>query len=331
MAKQKAEEEKRLADLKEKQNTEALAREEELKKLRAKNDADAIAKAQKEKEQNEQKAAAALAKAEQEAREKHRLQEENLAKQRAVEEEKARKAAEETARKEAEKKAAAERLAKLEQDRKQREQEKAYSEAGLWQRYGKKGVDLYNFPREQVPTVVAEFYLITDTLRNYRISDSLMHTDIADKVNIKASEPINKGVNITLENIYFNQIYTYYKLKVDNTTAEDFLMGPTYIYWYDADEKAKQVIKSSYITYIGFFPLVRPHTTQYVIFVTRSPNMTDDESLVLFVDERRKDKGTTSIVIPGSTYNKELARYQNTIKGTKVKETKNSAGKKKKK
>ncbi len=331
LAKQKAEEEKRLADLKEKQNTEALAREEELKKLRAKNDADAIAKAQKEKEQNEQKAAAALAKAEQEAREKHRLQEENLAKQRAVEEEKARKAAEETARKEAEKKAAAERLAKLEQDRKQREQEKAYSEAGLWQRYGKKGVDLYNFPREQVPTVVAEFYLITDTLRNYRISDSLMHTDIADKVNIKASEPINKGVNITLENIYFNQIYTYYKLKVDNTTAEDFLMGPTYIYWYDADEKAKQVIKSSYITYIGFFPLVRPHTTQYVIFVTRSPNMTDDESLVLFVDERRKDKGTTSIVIPGSTYNKELARYQNTIKGTKVKETKNSAGKKKKK
>lgn len=331
LAKQKAEDQKQLEALKEKQKAEALAREEALKKIKVQKDAEALAKAQKEKELKEQKAAEALAKAQQEAEERKRLQEEKLAKQKALEAEKRRKAEEELAKKEAEKQAAAERLAKLEEERIEKEKQKAYSEVGLWQRYGKKGIDLYNFPREQVNTVISDFYIVNDTLRNYRISDSLLNTDIPNKVNIAANDPINKGVNIVLENIYFKDIYTYYKLKVDNTTDEDFLMGKTYMYWYDANEKSKQIIKSSYMTYINFFPLIRPKSTQYVVFVTRSPNMLDDESLVLFVDERRKEKGTTGIVIPGAVYNKELSRYQNSLKTTNSKENTKSPEKKKKK
>lgn len=331
LAKQKAAEDKRLQDLKTKQQAEALAREEELKKIKAQKDAEALAKAQKEKELKDKKAAEELAKAQAAVEERKRMQEEKLAKQKALEAEQQRKAEEEMAKKEAERIAAAERLAKLEEERKEREKEKPYTEIGLWQRYGKKGIDLYNFPREQINTVVADFYIINDTLRNYKISDSLIKEDIPDKVNITATAPINKGINFTLENIFFKDVFTYYKIKVDNTTNEDFLMGPIYMYWYDANDKAKQIIKSSYITHINFFPLVRPKTTQYIVFVTRSPNVIDEESLVIFLEERRKEKGKTSLVIGGQVYNRELAKVQAAMNAAAKKSNAEEGGKKKKK
>ncbi|MBZ4188367.1 hypothetical protein [Niabella beijingensis] len=268
----------------------------------------------KQKELKEKQDAEALAKAQQEAQEKEQRRQEQLAKKKKEEEEKRKRIAEDLARKEAARKEAQERLARLEAENRKKEADKAYSEAGLWQRYGKRGIDLYNFPREQVATVNSDFYIAADTLRNFRISDSLLHTDITEKLNIPADKPINKGVAISLENIVFKDVHTYYKLKIENKTDEDFLMGRTYIYWYDAAEQAKMMVKGSYLTYISFFPLVRPKTTQYVVFVTRSPNMVNNESLVLFIDERRKEKGSASIVIPGSDYNKELAKVQISVK-----------------
>ncbi|MBO9595826.1 MAG: hypothetical protein J7599_23185 [Niabella sp.] len=264
----------------------------------------------KQKELKEKQDAAALARAQKEAAEKEQRQQEQLAQKKKQEEEQRKKAADELARKEAARKEAQERLAKLEAENKKKEAEKAYSEGGIWQRYGKKGIDLYNFPRNQVPTVNSDFYVVRDTLRNFRISDSLIHTDVPGKLNIAADKPINKGVMIALENIVFKDVHTYYKLKIENNTDEDFLMGRTYMYWYDGAEQAKMMVKGSYLTYIGFFPFVRPKTTQYVVFVTRSPNVVNDESLVLFIDERRKEKGTASIVIPGAAYNKALGNVQ---------------------
>ncbi|WP_300596663.1 cell envelope integrity protein TolA [Niabella sp.] len=264
----------------------------------------------KQKELKEKQDAAALARAQKEAAEKEQRQQEQWAQKKKLEEEQRKKAADELARKEAARKEAQERLARLEAENKKKEAEKAYSEAGIWQRYGKKGIDLYNFPRNQVPTVNSDFYVVQDTLRNFRISDSLIHTDIPEKLSIAADKPINKGVMISLENIVFKDVHTYYKLKIENNTDEDFLMGRTYMYWYDGAEQAKMMVKGSYLTYIGFFPLVRPKTTQHVVFVTRSPNVVNNESLVLFVDERRKEKGTASIVIPGADYNRELEKVQ---------------------
>lgn len=310
LAKTQAEEDKRLADLKAKQEAEARVKEQALKEAQAKKDEDALAKAQADKERKDREAAEALAKAEKEAEDRKKLEEEKVAKQKAAEEEKRKLAEEEAAKKEAERIAAQERLAKLQEERELTEENKRYSEVGLWQRYGSKGIDLYNFPRNHVPTVISDFYIARDTVRNFRISDSILKADIPDKLNITAEAPVNKGVNITLENMVFKDIQTFYKIKVENTTDEDFLLGRTYIYWYDANNKAKQIIKSTYITYISFFPIVRPKSTRYIVFSTRSPNMLDDESMVLFVDERRKDKGSASIVISGATYNKELAKVQ---------------------
>lgn len=313
LAKKQADEQQKIRELKAKQEAEAKAKERELQELKAKKDQDALAKAQKEKELKDKQAAEALAKAQKEAEEKKRLQEEALAKQKAIEEEKRKKAAEEFAKKEAEQKAAREKLAQLEAERKEREANKAYSEIGLWQRYGKKGIDVYNIPAGQMAMVNADFFIVADTLRNFRIADSLIKTAASGKLDIAAGNLVNGGVKMTLENIAFKDVHTYYKVKIENHTNEDFLLGKTYMYWYDEKDQAKMIIKCSYLTYINFYPIVRPGTTQYIVFATRSPNVIASESLVLFIEDRRKDKGGTSIVIPGSKYISELAKVQTPV------------------
>ncbi|WP_114789416.1 hypothetical protein U0035_07695 [Niabella yanshanensis] len=313
---------KKEAEDKEKQLELALQKEEMEKKARAlkeKKDADALAKKQAAEEQRikELKAkndAEALAKAEKAAEEQKLLREQELAKKQAAEEEKQKKATEEFERKEAEKKVAQEKLAQLEADRKKREAERAYSEMGLWQRYGKKGIDVYNIPAGQMAMVNADFFIVADTLRNYRIADSLIRNDASGKINIAADKVLSGGVKMTLENIAFKDVHTYYKIKIENETNEDFLLGRTYMYWYDKNEKAKMIIKGSYLTYISFYPIIRPHTSQYIVFATRSPNVVEDESLVLFIDDRRKEKGSASIVVPGKYYVSELAKVQSTVK-----------------
>ncbi|TXI34935.1 MAG: hypothetical protein E6Q58_00980, partial [Niabella sp.] len=235
---------KKEAEEKEKQLQLAEAKEAEAKKIadqKTRQEADALAKqkaeeekqlaALKEKALKDQKAAEALAKAQKAADERKRIQDEKLSKQKMLDEEKREKATADLAKKEEEKKIATEKLAKLEEERKEREKQKAYSEVGLWQRYGKKGIDVYNFPREQINTVVADFYIIKDTLRNYHISDSMLHTDMPHKVNIEGTQPTNKDIKFTIENIYFKEIFTYYKIKIENKSDEDFLVGPTYMYW----------------------------------------------------------------------------------------------------
>ena len=313
LAKQKAEADKKLKALQDKQAAEAAAKEKELKALQAKKDAEALEKARQEKELQDKKAAEALAQAKKDAEEKKRLQDEKLAKQKAEEAEKRRIAAEALAKKEAERKAARERLEKLEAARKEQEANKAYSEAGLWQRYGKRGINVYDVPANHMGTVISDFYIAKDTLLHYQVSSSLLNTNDGDNLSVDAVAPVNKGVKITLEKIFFKDVYCYYKLKVDNNTDDDFLMGRTYMYWYDANEKPIKMIKSSYITYVTRFPLVKPHTKQEVIFATRSPNVGNGESLVLFIDERRKEMGGTSIVISSDVYNQELKKFQQDV------------------
>lgn len=300
LALQKEEADKKARLLKEKKEAEEeekkqAAVQQQLKELKAKNDAEALAKAEKAAEAQKI------------------LREQEHAKKLAQEEAQRKRAAEEFARKEAEKKAAQEKLAQLEAERKKRAEAQAYSEIGLWQRYGKKGIDLYNIPAGQMEMVNADFFIVADTLRNFRIADSLINHEAAGDINIAANKILNGGVKITLENIVFKDIYTYYKVKIENETNEDFLLGRTYMYWYDKNEKALMIIKGSYLTYISFYPIVRPHTTRYIVFATRSPNVTEDESLVLFVDERRKEKGGAGIVIPGTHYVSELAKVQSPV------------------
>ncbi|MCH5688622.1 hypothetical protein LWM68_32855 [Niabella sp. W65] len=175
---------------------------------------------------------------------------------------------------------------------------------------------MYNIPAGQMAMVNADFFIVADTLRNFRIADSLVKSSASEKINIAAGKIVNGGVKMTLENIAFKDVHTYYKVKIENETNEDFLLGKTYMYWYDKNEQAKMIIKGSYLTYISFYPIIRPRTSQYIVFVTRSPNVVEDESLVLFIDDRRKEKGGTSIVVPGKYYVSELAKVQSSVKAT---------------
>jgi len=273
----------------------------------------------RKEEERQKQEAEALAKAKREAEEKEKqfllAKQKEEESRKAAEEEKQRKAAEELAKKEAERKSAQERLTQLEEERKRKEAEKAYSEVGLWQRYGKFGIDVYNYPPGQMAMVNTDFFIAADTLYHFRNADSLINTDIPDKLDIAADNLINKGVSITLENIVFKEIYTYYKLKVVNNTDEDFLLGKTYMYWYDANNQAKMLIKCSYLTYINFFPIISPGNTQYLVFATRSPNVVPDESLVLFIEDRRKEKGSATIVISGNVYTTEQAKVESKASG----------------
>lgn len=301
LALQKEQAEKKAKELREKKEAEELAKkqaaeQQRLKELKAKDDAEALAKAEK------------IAEAQKRSREQE------LAKKQAADEALHKKAAEAFARKEAEKKVVQEKLAQLEADRGKREAERPYSETGLWQRYGRKGIDVYNIPAGQMAMVNADFFIVADTLRNHRIADSLIKSDASDQLNIAADKIVNGGVKMTLENIAFKDVHTYYKIKIENATNEDFLLGRTYMYWYDKNQNAKMIIKGSYLTYISFYPIIRPQTSQYIVFATRSPNVVEDESLVLFIDERRKEKGSASIVVPGKYYISELAKVQSPVK-----------------
>lgn len=336
---------KKESEEKEKQFQIAQAKEAQEKKAaeeQARKEAEAVAKQKSEQEkqmkllqekaQKDQKASEELAKAKKDSEEKQRLQEEKIALQKAKEEENRRIAAEAIAKKEEEKRIAKEKLEKLEAERKEQEANKAYSEAGLWQRYGKKGINLYDVPREHMGTVISDFYIAKDTLLHYHISDSLLNAQGGNNLNIEAGETINKGVKITLLQITFKDVYSYYKLRIENNSTEDFLMGKTYLYWYNAQEKPIKMIKSSYITSVIKFPFVRPGTSQDVVFVTRSPNVISGESLVLFIDERRKEKGSASIVIDGDIYIRELKKVQHDVKttGSKISENPSKPEKNKK-
>lgn len=305
-------------EAREKAAAEEKARKEAAALAKQKAENDRQLQLLEEKAQQDKKAAEALAKAKIDAEKKQRLQEEQLARQQQEAEQKRQLALAALAKKEAEQKAAKERLEQLEAERKEREANKAYSEAGLWQRYGKFGINLYDVPREHMGTVISNFYIAKDTLMHAQVADSLILAGTSN-LNIRASAPINKGVDITLQQMFFKDVFTYYRLKIENTTNEDFLMGKTYLYWYDEKQKPIKMIKSSYITNVTRFPLIRPGSSQEVVFVTRSPNIIDGESLVLYIDERRKEKGGTSIVIESSTYINELKKVQHDIKTVKTK------------
>ncbi|MCH5597560.1 hypothetical protein [Niabella ginsengisoli] len=164
--------------------------------------------------------------------------------------------------------------------------------------------------------VNADFFIAADTLRNFKIADSLINTSSSDILNITADKILNGGVKVTLENIAFKDVHTYYKVKIENNTKEDFLLGKTYMYWYDKQDQAKMIIKCSYLTYINFYPIIKPGTSQYIVFATRSPNVIESESLVLFIEERRKEKGVAGIVIGGKNYIDELAKVQTSVRSS---------------
>lgn len=317
-AKKKQEEEKKLA--------EQLAKMKEADRLKA----EAAAKAKAEQEQKEAEAAAkkkqeqerlkaeADAKAEAKRKEEEKKKADALAKAEAARKEQERlkleaadKAKAEEERKQKEHEAALAKLKQLEEEKEKQKQEKAYSRIGLWERYGSKGINIFDMPEKQPAYVNADFYLTSDTLRNYTNSQKLLQEKAL--MNIPSQKTVNGGVSIALENIMFSGPNAYFKVKISNKSKEDFLMGAALVRWYNADETYRKPLRLSYITYIQSFPILPPGQETYIVLVTRDANIQDSDMININIGERRKEKENLDIVFDGTVYNKERNKIEKKI------------------
>jgi len=288
-AKAKAEQERKDAEA-------AAKKKQEQDRLKA----EADAKAEAKRKEEEKKKADALAKADAARKEQERLKLEAAAKAKAEEE-----------RKQKEHEAALAKLKQLEEEKEKQKQEKAYSRIGLWERYGSKGINIFDMPEKQPAYVNADFYLTSDTLRNYTNSQKLLQEKAL--MNIPSQKTVNGGVSIALENIMFSGPNAYFKVKISNKSKDDFLMGAALVRWYNADETYRKPLRLSYITYIQSFPILPPGQETYIVLVTRDANIQDSDMININIGERRKEKENLDIVFDGTVYNKESNKIEKKI------------------
>ena len=329
-----------------KAKAEAIARDNEQKKAKAEEAAIAKANAEAERKKNEEATRLkrekeaedkrlALASAQQKEKEKQEKDRDKAAKDKAARElaeqkqqeaqaEKLRLAQEKLERDEAERKrraalaqqqAEAKRIAKeeaqaklaaLEKERELAKRNAQYNIVGLWNRYGKKGINLYEIPHEQHNYNNTDFYVAKDTFQNYQNSQVFL----AEEPRLNISTPTKKDVTLTLESISFKGPIAYYKVQVKNNGKDDYLVGVNKLAWYNPDGSAKLFLKASYITDIGFFPMVKPGETKSYVYATRAANINNDDHMVLYVNERRMEQPAFEISFDGSVYQKELARVE---------------------
>ncbi len=317
-ARKKEEEERKLAEkLAKMKEDERLAAEavEKKRKEEEQKKADELAKKKKEEERLK---AEALAKEEAKRKEEEKKKNDQLAREEAKRKEEERKRQEAAAaakaeeeRKKKEHEEALARLKQLEEEKERQRQEKAYSRAGLWERYGSKGINVFDMPEKQALYNNSDFYLTSDTLRNYEVSQSLLQEKPV--LNIASQSVVNGGVSMVLENIRFSGSNAYFKILISNKSKDDFLMGPVLVRWYNADETYRKPLRCSYITYIQSFPIVPPGQETRIVVVTREANVQDAELLNVNISERRTDRQHMDIVFDGKVYNKERMKIEKSI------------------
>ena len=200
------------------------------------------------------------------------------------------------------------RLKKLEDEKKAREEAEKYSRVGLWKRYGSKGINIFDLPEKQVNLVNADFFLVKDTVKNFTICQQLLNEKTAP-LNIR-SEKSSNGVSLVLESITFNGPNAYFKILISNKSSDDFLMGLTGIFWYNADGSQKMWLSCSYITYIQSFPILPPGQETRIVLVTRDANVSDNELLNINISERRPEKEKLDIILNGKVFNKEKMKIE---------------------
>jgi hypothetical protein len=299
----KTEEAARLKNEKEAEN-KRLAMEAAQQKEKDKLEADKakVARDRIAREQAEQKRLAAQ-------QEKERIAKEAQEKADAERERKAELAAQQTEAKRIAKEEADAKLLALQKAKEEAKKNEQYSMVGLWNHYGKKGINLFEIPPEQFNYNNTDFYVSGDTVNNLANSNIFL----AEPTRLDIAAEAKSSVNIALKSISFKGAIAYYRIEVSNDSKEDYLVGANNLAWYNPDGSPKNFLKCSYLTYIGFFPLVKPGEHRNYIYATRAANINDDDKLVFTVNERRADKPHFEIFFDGSVYRKELARVETPI------------------
>jgi hypothetical protein len=298
VAKTKAEEEQK--------KEEAFARAEGKRIEEERRKADAIATIKAEEDRKKQDA---LAKIEAKRKEEEKRKADAIAKARMDEE-----------RKKKEHEEALVRIKQLEEEKETRRQEKAYSRIGLWDRYGSKGINVFDIPEKQIKIANADFFLTRDTVRNYNNSIALLRQNPV--LNIPSEKTVNGGVSLVLESITFEAPNAYFKIRITNKSKDDFLMGFTGLYWYNQDGTPKKWLYCSYITYIQGFPIVPPGKETHIVLVTRDANIPDTDMLNINMSDRRSEKDQLNIIFGAEVYNKERMKIEKKVTAEEIRSPK---------
>lgn len=289
----------RLKEEEQRKKQEALARAEAKRLEEEKRKADALAKLKAEETRKKEEALAKL-EAKRKEEEKRKL-------------EAAAKAKLEEERKQKEHEEALAKLRQLEEEKEKKRKERAYSRIGLWERYGSKGINVFDIPEKQFNIANADFFLARDTLRNYNTSIAILQQKPV--LNLTSDKIVNGGVSLVLESIVFEAPNAYFKIKITNKSKDDFLMGFTGLYWYNEDGTPKKWLYCSYITYIQGLPIVPPGGETRIVLVTRDANIPDSDMLNINMSDRRPEKEQLNIVFGADLYNKERMKIERKITG----------------
>ena len=169
-----------------------------------------------------------------------------------------------------------------------------FNQAELYKKYPK--IEFRMPPNGQKFTV--DYFLTPDTVMNHNVSrDALM-----EKPRLAIKDSANK-VSLTLEGISFYANNAYFKITVRNYSQEDFLVGTM--------ESTLQTgggdIINYHPCYVTGFPFLPSGRQMTFVFATRAAAISDAEQFNFLMNDRSKQTAL-KLVIPGSVYNKELAR-----------------------
>jgi hypothetical protein len=168
-----------------------------------------------------------------------------------------------------------------------------YTRDELWKRYP--GVNFMEPPPGQGFNV-AEFY---DTTENARLS-KLVRQETDNRVNISDTQ---NGITLTCEGISFSGTNAFYRLRIQNKSANAFAAGVMSLVWKMNDMNEYKM----YPGYVSSFPLLLPQKEIIIVFVSKSAYLHDEDQLNFSL----RDRGKTirlNLQIPGAVYNAESNR-----------------------
>jgi hypothetical protein len=122
------------------------------------------------------------------------------------------------------------------------------------------------------------------------------------RLNLK-SNTVNNVV-ATLEGITFRGVNAYLRVRIQNNSSGDFLVGKMLQTWYK-DQGTGLNLTAAYVT---GFPIIEAGKEATIVYAAKAVNAFDDARLYFTIGDRLKEANVMEIPITGEIYNKEMMR-----------------------
>ncbi len=151
----------------------------------------------------------------------------------------------------------------------------------------------------QGQTITGEYYLPKDTLANNAAALKTM----SQPAHLNKKSDDAEGAHMVLESITFSGVNSFFRIKVVNNSAKDFLVGKMMLSWWKKEGGSFYLIPC----YVTEFPVIYPGKEATIVYGCRGVNATDNDDFQFSLKERTDDR---ELLIPfmGNLYNKEMNR-----------------------